>query len=55
MGKGKKGIRICLFCVVLIAIVVGVFYYYYQMHGEQDDGKGTLIANISSGMKSLCP
>ena len=55
MGKGKKRIRICLICVVLTAIIVGLFYYYYQMQSRQEGMQGTLITNIGAGMRQLWP
>lgn len=53
MEKGKKRIRICLVCVVLTAIVVGLFYYYHQVKNEQENMQGTLIANVVPGTKLL--
>lgn len=53
--KGKRRIRICLLCIVLTAVIVGLFYYYYQVKSEQEGMQGTLISNIGAGMKQLWP
>ncbi len=42
-----------MICVVLAAVVVGLFYYYYQVKSEQDGTQGTLITHISAGMRHL--
>lgn len=55
MEKGKRRIRICLLCIVLTAVIVGLFYYYYQVKSEQEGMQGTLISNIGAGMKQLWP
>lgn len=46
MDKGRKAIRICLLCVVLIAIIVGLVYYYHQMEHSQSISEGTLVQNL---------
>lgn len=53
MEKGKKRIRICLVCVVLTAVLIGLFYYYYQLQGESDNSQGTLITHIATGIEKL--
>ena len=53
MDKSRKKIRICLVCVVLAAIVIGLFYYYYEMQGSAAINEGTLIANVRTGLESL--
>lgn len=53
MDKSRKRIRVCLICVVLTAVVIGLFYYYYEMQGNQTMDEGTLIANAKSGLRSL--
>ena len=46
MEKARKRIRICLTCIVLAAIGIGLFYYYYEI-------KGNLISNVEMGIKKL--
>lgn len=43
MENGRRKIRICLFGIVLAAIVVGVFYYYFSGGGQVRSSEGTLI------------
>ncbi len=43
MDKGRRGLRICLLCVVLVAIIVGLVYYYHQMEHSQGISEGTLV------------
>lgn len=46
MERGRKAIRICLLCAVLVAIVVGLIYYYHQMEHSQSISEGTLVQNL---------
>ncbi len=34
MENGRRKIRICLFGIVLAAVVVGIFYYYFNGSGQ---------------------
>ena len=43
MGNGRRKIRICLFGIVLAAVVVGIFYYYFNGSGQPSASEGTLI------------
>lgn len=52
--KSRKRIRICLICVVLTAVVIGIFYYYYEMQGNMAINEGTLIANVRTGLERIC-
>lgn len=54
MDKMRKRIRICLLCVVMTAVVVGLLYYYSEMQGEGAMNRGTLISNIETGWKNIC-
>ena len=31
MEEGRRKIRICLMSIVLAAVVIGIFYYYYKI------------------------
>lgn len=43
MEHGRRKIRIWLFGIVLAAVVVGVFYYYFNSSGQIRSSEGTLI------------
>ncbi|MGO5052673.1 hypothetical protein ACTQ6A_09170 [Lachnospiraceae bacterium LCP25S3_G4] len=43
MEHGRKKLRVCLICVVFLAIVVGLFYYYYDVQQSEMTGEGTLV------------
>lgn len=43
MEDGRKKLRICLTCVVVAAIVIGIFYYYYGTSGSETVSEGALI------------
>lgn len=53
MEKGRKRIHVFLICLVLLAVVVGLFYYYYEVQSEITSDEGTLISNICLGMRHL--
>ena len=44
MEKAKRGVRICLLCVVVLAIVMGILYYYHELRNTEIQAEGTLIA-----------
>lgn len=43
MEKAKKRVRLCLVCVVMIAVIVGIVYYYNEMGDEASQDSGTLV------------
>ena len=54
MEKAKRKVRVCLICVVMIAIVVGIFYYYYNELGNENfQREGTLIRSAHVGWERL--
>lgn len=53
MEKAKRKVRICLICVIMVAIIVGIFYYYNELGKENLHGEGTLIQSIHSGWDKL--
>lgn len=53
MEKARKRLRVCLICIVLAAIVVGMFYYYSDVKGNNRISEGTLITSIKAGMDHL--
>lgn len=54
MDKARRRIRIFLLCVVAAAVILGIFYYCYDMQGKAAVNKGTLISNVETGLKRLC-
>ena len=47
MKKAKKRVRICLICVVMLAAIMGIFYYYHELGKEGIQAEGTLVRNDS--------
>ncbi|TCS81605.1 hypothetical protein [Muricomes intestini] len=43
MEDGKRKIRICLFSIVLAAVVIGILYYYFNGSTPVRNSEGTLI------------
>lgn len=43
MENGRRKIRICLFSIVLAAVVIGIFYYYFNGSAQSNNSEGTLI------------
>lgn len=43
MEEGRRKIRICLMSVLLAAVVIGIFYYYYNEAEAVTGSAGTLI------------
>lgn len=46
--NSKNRLRVCLICVVFAAIVMGIFYYYYNGESSEAVGDGTLVAICSA-------
>jgi len=49
MEKGRRKIRICLLGIVLTAVVIGVFYYYYGGSNTGISSEGTLVQATEEG------
>ena len=43
MENGRRKIRICLFSIVLAAVVIGLLYYYLNGNEQVRSSEGTLI------------
>lgn len=54
MEKAKRRVRICLLCVVLTAVIMGILYYYNEIQNESIKGEGTLVTAIDIGWNHLC-
>lgn len=46
MEQARRRIRICLFCVVMLAVIVGVIYYLYDRNAGQIASDGTLVTAV---------
>ena len=42
-----------MICVVLLAVVMGIFYYYYQARVDSTISDGTLVMTTIPGVASL--
>lgn len=43
MDNARRKIRICLVCVVMIAVIVGLIYYFNDVKSNTDMNEGTLV------------
>ena len=53
MEKAKRRVRICLLCVVVVAIVMWILYYYHDLGDSGMHTEGTLISAVHSGWQRL--
>ena len=54
MEKAKKRVRVCLLCVVIIAVVMGILYYYHELNEEGSRAEGTLVSACDKGWRRTC-
>ena len=54
MEKAKRRVRICLVCVVIVAVVMGILYYYHSLNENGIQAEGTLVSATCEGWKQLC-
>ena len=54
MEKAKKRVRICLLCIVMLAVIMGILYYYHGLNEEQIQAEGTLVSASYKGWKKTC-
>ena len=54
MEKAKKRVRVCLLCVVIIAVVMGILYYYHGMNEDGLQAEGTLVKIEQGRWTTLC-
>lgn len=47
MEKERKKVRVCLFCVVLIAVAVGLVYYFSDVRQTETVDAGILITGVN--------
>lgn len=54
MEKAKKRVRVCLLCVVMIAVIMGILYYYHELNEEGIQAEGTLVSASYKEWKKSC-
>lgn len=54
MEKAKRRVRICLLCVVIVAVVMGILYYYHGMNEDGVQAEGTLVTVDHGRWAGLC-
>ena len=54
MEKAKTRVRVCLLCVVIIAVVMGILYYYHEMNEDGLQAEGTLVKTEYGRWTTLC-
>lgn len=54
MEKAKRRVRICLLCVVIVAVVMGILYYYHEMNEDGVQAEGTLVMADCGRRVGLC-
>ncbi len=45
MDNARKKLRVCLICVVMAAVVIGLIYYFNDMRSHGKINEGTLVRN----------
>ena len=53
MEKAKRRVRICLLCVIVLAIVVGILYFYHDLGEPEIQAEGTLVSAMKRGWKQI--
>lgn len=43
MDEARKKLRICLFCVVMAAVIIGAIYYINDVSNNNNINEGTLV------------
>lgn len=44
MEKARKRIFICLLCIVILAAIMGILYYYHGLNENKMQAEGTLVS-----------
>lgn len=53
MKNGKRNIRICLMCMIFLAVAAGLLYYCYTLQKKNSEMQGTLITHVMTGPAAL--
>ena len=43
MDEARKKLRVCLICVVAVAVIVGCIYYFGSVRVQNNVSEGTLV------------
>ena len=43
MEEARKKLRLCLICVVAVAVIVGAIYYFTDVRSKENISEGTLV------------
>lgn len=54
MERAKRRVRICLLFVVIIAVVMGILYYYHGINEDGVQAEGTLVKTEIGRWTTLC-
>ena len=54
MEKAKRRVSICLLCVVIVAVIMGILYYYHGLNEEGIQAEGTLVSTSYKGWRKTC-
>lgn len=54
MEKAMKRVRICLLVVVMVAVIVGILYYYHDTDKTEIKAEGTLVSALRSKWGKQC-
>lgn len=49
MEEARRRLRVCLICVVAIAVIVGFIYYFNEVRNGGDVSEGTLVMEQTEG------
>lgn len=51
MDNARKKLRVCLICVVMAAVVIGLIYYLNDMRSHSKVNEGTLVDSSEHGVQ----
>ena len=54
MERAKRKVRVCLIFVVMLAVVLGIIYYYNEMRSEDLEAERTLVQVVPLDWNSSC-
>ncbi len=46
MDEARKKLRLCLIFIVVLAVMIGVIYYFTDVYGQDKVSEGTLVKAI---------
>lgn len=54
MDDARKKLRVCLICIVAVAIIFGVIYYFNDIKEQSSVSEGTLVMNETDASDKCC-